>query len=106
MYKIVFYVPESHLTLVKQAVFSTGAGAYGPYDCCAWEVKGQGQFRPQAGSHPFIGQTGQLERLEEYRVELLCDDHLLPAAIEALKRAHPYEAPGYEAWPVSLCGCP
>jgi len=43
MYKIVFYVPESHLEAVKQVMFGAGAGKIGNYDQCAWQVKGNGQ---------------------------------------------------------------
>ena len=96
MYKITFYVPESHLELVKTALFAAGAGRVGHYEACAWQVKGQGQFRPLAGSKPFIGSHDELETLEEYKVELLCADAAMAAAIAALKQAHPYEEPAYD----------
>lgn len=96
MYKITFYVPESHLDPVKEALFAAGAGRVGAYDCCAWQVKGQGQFRPLAGSNPFIGTQDLLESVDEYRVELVCDEGRLHAAIAALRQAHPYEEPAYD----------
>lgn len=34
MYKICFYVPESHLEKVKEALFAAGAGKIGNYDSC------------------------------------------------------------------------
>ena len=55
MYKLVFYVPVDHLEPVKQAVFATGAGKIGEYDSCCWQVLGVGQFRPLAGSTPYLG---------------------------------------------------
>ena len=96
MYKLVFFVPETHKAAVKQAVFDTGAGKIGDYDQCCWEVSGQGQFRPLAGANPFIGKAGDLETVAEYRVELVCDDDLIQAAVEAMKSAHPYEEPAYD----------
>ncbi|MDI1300789.1 MAG: NGG1p interacting factor NIF3 [bacterium] len=93
MYKITFYVPESHLESVKAALFAAGAGRIGHYDSCAWQVKGQGQFRPLPGSRPFIGASDMLETLEEYRVELVCAEERIHAAMAALKQAHPYEVP-------------
>ena len=33
--KIEFYVPETHLEAVKNAMFETGAGKVGAYDSCA-----------------------------------------------------------------------
>lgn len=100
MVKITFYVPETHLEQVKAALFAAGAGRIGAYDCCAWQVKGQGQFRPLAGSNPFIGQQGVVEVLDEYKVELVCDDGQLHAALAALKLAHPYEEPAYDVVPL------
>jgi len=98
MYKLAFFVPESHLETVKTAIFATGAGKIGDYDHCCWQVKGQGQFRALQGSNPFIGQQGIVENVEEYRVELVCEDTLIRAAVEAMKQAHPYEEPAYDVF--------
>lgn len=98
MYKIAFFVPESHLEKVKTAVFNAGAGRIGNYDRCCWQVLGAGQFRPLPGSNPFIGQQAVEETVEEYRVEMVCDDNLIKKAIEALKESHPYEEPAYDLW--------
>ena len=101
MYKLAFFVPEDNLESVKQALFATGAGRIGNYDCCCWQIKGMGQFRPLPGSHPHLGQQGALERVEEWKVELVCEDHLIRDAVEALKRAHPYEEVAYDVWRLS-----
>lgn len=98
MYKIVFFVPKSHLEHVKTAVFSAGAGHIGNYDHCCWQVAGIGQFRPLVGSHAYAGQVGQLEHLSEYRVEMVCEDALVKVAVEALRLAHPYEEPAIDVW--------
>lgn len=98
MYKLAFFVPESHKESVKAAVFATGAGRIGLYDCCSWEVLGSGQFRPLAGAKPFIGEPGVIETVAEYRVELVCEDHLIKAAVAALRAAHPYEEPAFDVW--------
>jgi structural hemagglutinin/hemolysin toxin protein RtxA len=96
MYSIVFYVPDSHLQVVKEALFEAGAGKIGNYSHCAWQTKGQGQFRPLNGSHPFQGKHDQLETVKEYRVEMVCEKHCIKQAVAALKTAHPYEAPAYQ----------
>ncbi|CAH0990795.1 GTP cyclohydrolase 1 type 2 [Sinobacterium norvegicum] len=100
MYKICSYVPESHLEPVKQALFAAGAGRIGDYQHCCWQVKGEGQFMPQAGAEPFIGQPGALSRVAEYRIELVCADEVVRDVVTALKQAHPYDQPAYD---VSLC---
>ena len=96
LFKITFYVPETHLETVKLAMFAAGAGKIGEYDQCAWQVKGQGQFRPLAGSQAFIGEVNQLEQVEEYRVEMVSSPSALSAAIAALRQAHPYEEPAFD----------
>ncbi len=96
MYKLGFYVPESHLQEVKTAAFAAGAGTMGDYDCCCWQVRGQGQFRPLAGSEPFLGQLGELEQVAEYRVEMVCSGQYIRAAVRAVKNAHPYEEPAWD----------
>lgn len=98
MHKLVVYVPESHLEAVKSALFTAGAGRIGDYDSCAWQVLGQGQFRPLEGSQPYLGQQGQVEHVPEYRVELVCADEYIKHALTALRQAHPYEEPAYDVW--------
>jgi hypothetical protein len=100
MYKLCFYVPTADAEAVKQAVFATGAGRIGDYDCCAFEIQGTGQFRPLEGSNPHIGQQQKLEKVAESKVEMVCEDHLIKAAIQALIEAHPYEEPAYQCWQV------
>lgn len=100
MYAFVVYVPESHLEPVKSALFAAGAGRIGNYDSCAWQVKGEGQYRPLKGSQPYQGQTGKIEKAAEYRVELVCAESCLEAAIQAMKKAHPYETPAYSVWKI------
>lgn len=98
MYKICFFVPAAQAEAVKQAVFATGAGRIGQYESCCWQTMGSGQFRPLAGSQPFLGQQGQLEQVDELKVELVADDSVVQQAINALKQSHPYEQPAYEVY--------
>ena len=98
MYKFVFFVPLSHVEDVKAAVFAAGGGKMGDYQECCWQVAGSGQFRPSAAANPFIGNAGELERVDEYRVEMVCADDQIRAAVAALKAAHPYEEPAYDVW--------
>jgi len=95
MYQLSFYVPASHLEAVKEAVFAAGAGRYNGYDRCAWQTLGEGQFRPLAGSDPFLGEIDQLERVAEYKVEMIVGDSRIEAAVAALLSSHPYQQPAY-----------
>jgi len=83
---------------VKEALFKSGAGRIGNYDCCAWQVKGQGQFRALEGSNPFIGRINEVETVSEYKVEMVFEDRLREQVVRALKESHPYEEPAYDIW--------
>lgn len=100
MYKLSFFVPESHVDSVKAAIFEAGAGKQGDYDQCAWQTRGEGQFRPLEGADPFLGESGSLEKVPEYRVETLCPEEHARAIIAALRLAHPYEEPAFDLIPL------
>lgn len=95
IFQVVFYVPETDLELVKEAMFAAGAGRIGNYEKCCWQVLGQGQFKPVASANPHIGTIDELEVLPEYKVEMLCVESVLDDALMAMKRAHPYEEVGH-----------
>ena len=95
MYMLVTYVPEDNLEKVKSAIFFAGAGAIGNYSNCSWQVKGQGQFKPENGSSPFLGEINKLEKVDEYRLEFACKESGIKKIVEALLKAHPYETPAY-----------
>lgn len=96
MLKLIYYVPESHLESTKQAIFSAGAGGIGNYEHCAWQVKGIGQFKPVKGADPYIGELGELEQVEEWRVETIVIEESAKTVAKALTASHPYEEPAFE----------
>lgn len=98
MYKLCVFIPKSHLQQVKSAMFDAGAGKIGNYECCSWQTLGQGQFKPMENSQAFIGQIGELETVDEYKVELVVQEPLIESVICAMKQAHPYEEPAYDVW--------
>lgn len=96
MYKIAVFIPESALETVKSAMFAAGAGRIGDYDSCCWQAFGEGQFRPLSGSNPHLGQQDKLEKVAEYKVEMVCEDSLTKDVLAAMKTAHPYEEPAHD----------
>ncbi|KAL9112172.1 MAG: hypothetical protein Q9227_003549 [Pyrenula ochraceoflavens] len=101
-FKLIFFAPSNALSSCKSAIFAAGAGRYpgpGGYTECAWSTMGTGQFRPGDAANPNIGKVGELEEVQEARVETLCvGEEVARKAVEALKRAHPYEEPAYEVY--------
>jgi structural toxin protein (hemagglutinin/hemolysin) RtxA len=100
MIKLVFYVPLSHKEKVKNALFEIGAGSMKSYDRCSFETEGAGQFRPLAGATPFLGNIEKLEKVREYKVELVLKREIALQAKEILLAVHPYEAPAYEFYEI------
>ena len=100
MYRLSFYVPEQYLEQVKNAIFQQGAGVIGNYQHCCWQIKGEGQFMPLENSNPHTGTKHQLHTEPEYKVEMVCPDNCIEAAIKALICSHPYEEPAYEAYKI------
>ena len=96
MYKFAFFVPKEQKESVKDALFAIGVGSYENYDRCSWEVEGFGQFRPLEGANPFLGKVNSVERVAEYKVEMICKDELIEKAVQTLKKSHPYEEVAYE----------
>ncbi|KAJ1710317.1 hypothetical protein COH20_011093 [Aspergillus flavus] len=100
-YKLVFFVPHSHLEACKEAIFATGAGTFpgGKYTKCCFQMPGQGQFLPSDEANPAIGAAGALETVEEMKVEVMCFGRsIMLQAVDALIKAHPYEEVAYEVY--------
>ncbi|MDK7214099.1 Nif3-like dinuclear metal center hexameric protein [Corynebacterium pyruviciproducens] len=77
-------------------LFAAGAGNVGEYSDCAFRIPGVGQFRPGEHSAPAIGNHGELETLDEVRIEFVGKRKDREAIRAAIYRAHPYEQPGYD----------
>lgn len=95
--KLCAYVPVTHTALLREALFGAGAGQIGNYSECSFTVAGQGSFRGNAVSTPFIGEAGgEREGIDENKVEVLVPLHLKIKVQQALLAAHPYEEVAYE----------
>jgi dinuclear metal center YbgI/SA1388 family protein len=100
--KLTFYVPAPDADRVRAAVTAAGAGAIGDYDSCTFSTPGQGRFRPLEGASPVVGRVGDVEVVEEVRVEAVLPRSRRTAVVAALVAAHPYEEPAYDV--VELAG--
>lgn len=102
--KIVVFVPETHHELVLKAMGDAGAGWIGNYSHCTFSMKGVGTFIPQEGAHPFIGDVGRLEKVDEVRIESIVPKPQVKKVIAAMLKAHPYEEVAYDIYPVEQIG--
>lgn len=94
--KIVVYVPVSDAERIRLAIAEAGAGEIGDYDSCSWTSVGEGRFRPREGAHPVIGRVGDLEVVDEARVEAVLHRSRRTQVVRAMLAAHPYEEVAYD----------
>ncbi|HEY6007060.1 MAG TPA: Nif3-like dinuclear metal center hexameric protein [Geobacteraceae bacterium] len=95
--KLAVFVPRSHEQQLLAALFPF-CGFIGNYRDCSFRTAGIGTFTPLEGAAPFIGETGRRSEVEESRLEVLLRSEDLPAALSALRGAHPYEEPAYDLY--------
>ncbi|MGE5397428.1 MAG: Nif3-like dinuclear metal center hexameric protein [Chitinophagales bacterium] len=104
LFKLVVFVPEAHLEIVREAIGRAGAGHLGKYSDCCFLSPGTGLFRPSEGANPFLGRQGTLERVSEYRLETIVPEGTLSTVIAAMLEAHPYEEVAYDLYPLANSG--
>lgn len=98
--KLVVFVPEENADEVRRALGEAGAGRIGEYDFCSFSLKGTGRFRPSANANPHIGKAGELEEVNEERIEVACEKAHVHTVIEMIKRVHPYEEVVVDIYPM------
>lgn len=96
--QLIVFVPSSHSEQLKESLFSAGAGNIGFYDECSFSIKGNGTFRPMAGSNPFSGQQNVRENADEHMISVIFENYKQPQIISAMKSAHPYEEVAYQIY--------
>jgi dinuclear metal center YbgI/SA1388 family protein len=99
-FKIVVFVPDSDLGAVSDAMFAAGAGNIGQYSQCSFRLPGTGTFFASDATNPTVGQKGRREEVSEWRLEAICAASALNAVIAGLRRAHSYEEPAYDVYPL------
>jgi dinuclear metal center YbgI/SA1388 family protein len=102
--KWVVMIPVTHTDQVQTALFTAGAGEIGDYRECSWRTAGIGQFLPLQGADPTVGAVGQLETVDEDRLEVVAMRGLRSRVLAALRSAHPYEEPAFDVFELAPLG--
>ena len=98
--KLVTFVPADRVDPIAEALFAAGAGRIGDYDQCSFRSLGQGTFFGGESTKPSVGRRGLLERVDEVRLETVVPATILPAVVNALMTAHPYDEPAFDLYPL------
>ena len=99
--KLAAFCPVGHAEHVRQALFEAGAGHIGNYDCCSFNVTGQGSFRASEEANPYVGEKNVLHFETETRIEVIYPRFIEKQLIAALLASHPYEEVAYDIYPLS-----
>jgi dinuclear metal center YbgI/SA1388 family protein len=94
--KLITYVPENHLSVVREALFNAGAGRIGNYDFCSFNSEGVGTFKANLNAQPFVGKIDKLHFEKETKIEVILPDYLKNNVLGALLNVHPYEELAYD----------
>ena len=96
--KLIVFLPAEALDAVRDALFAAGAGRIGNYERCSWYMEGTGTFFGGEGTEPALGESGREERVRELRLETVYPEDRHDEVIAALRGAHPYEEPAFDAY--------
>ena len=98
--KIEICIPEQYLDKIHKALIEVDAGHIGNYDACINYTPTEGTWRPLVGSNPYSGTTDEINRVKELQVEFICKAENLEKTVKAIRKAHPYETPIINAFPL------
>jgi dinuclear metal center YbgI/SA1388 family protein len=98
--KVVAFVPDKDLGRVSDSLFAAGAGNIGEYRECSYRLAGTGTFFGTDSTNPTVGEKGRREEVSEWRLEVVCPEPSVETVVSALRRAHSYEEPAYDVYPL------
>lgn len=101
-FKFVVLVPCGHEEVIRNVMGDAGAGHIGNYSKCSFTSKGIGRFLPSENTQPFIGSVGELEKVEESRIETIISEKKLEQLTKDIIDVHPYEEVPYDIYPLAL----
>lgn len=97
--KLSVFVPSERSEALLEALFPFTA-AIGNYSDCSFRSEGVGTFMPLEGAKPFLGRIGERASAAESRVEVLLRKSDITPALAAMRKAHPYEEPAFDLYPL------
>jgi len=100
MFKLVVFVPKENVDEMISALGNAGGGVIGDYSHCTFRSEGTGTFYPMLGARPYLGNIGELNRVDEYRLEILVSPDRIEGVIKTMLDVHPYEEVAYDIYEV------
>lgn len=98
--KLSVYVPLTHKNIVMDALFNAGAGHIGNYSECSFTQEGEGSFKGNQNTNPFVGNIDERHYEKEVKIEVMLSAHKKSQIISAMLKSHPYEEVAYDIYPL------
>lgn len=99
--KIVTFCPVDSAEKIRIALCLAGAGSIGNYDSCSFSLQGEGTFRGNEHSTPYVGKKEELHIEKETRIELVFESCNEKKILNALLKHHPYEQVAYDIFTIT-----
>jgi len=96
--KLVTYCPAAEADTVRDALFDAGAGNIGKYSECSFNSTGNGTFKGNEGTDPFVGVPGIRHQEQEVKIETIFKAQDERKVLLALLETHPYEEVAYDIY--------
>ena len=89
-YKLAVFVPAGYEDRVRQSLGTPVWGSSAAIPIVPSPPRGRARIVPSRGRSPSAAEMGQALPAEEFRLEILAPESLLPAALTRLQEIHPY----------------
>jgi len=97
-HKIVVFIPADHVDKLREELTNIGVGVIGNYNQCSFTIEGTGTFLGNNEAKPVVGRKGNLEKVNEVRVEMVCAKSKLSQVAKVIHVVHPYETPAWDIY--------
>jgi hypothetical protein len=94
--KLFTFVPVDKAGEVRNAIFNAGGGHIANYSECSFNAEGEGTFKAEQGTNPYVGEIGKRHVEKELKIEVILPGYLESKIVDAMKPAHPYEEVAYD----------
>ncbi|PCF43252.1 Nif3-like dinuclear metal center hexameric protein [Staphylococcus delphini] len=99
-YKVQVFIPKENAQAFKDSLAAHGLATEGNYEYCFFNAEGEGQFKPVGEANPHIGQMGDIETVNELKIEFMIRSSQMTFVEELIEAHHPYETPVYDFIPM------
>ncbi len=96
LYKLVIFGPKENLNEIRNKILKESTAKIGNYSSTSYSTIGEGTFKAEKGSNPYIGKKGEITEVEEFRLETIVKDSDINKILRIVNKVHPYEEVAYD----------